>query len=107
MTKATASSLLQAAEVFHALSDATRLRILDRLAQGEHCVCELTELFDMAQSKLSFHLRVLKEAGLISDRPEGRWVYYALERTALSEAITRLTEVMDSAGNLRSTRRCP
>lgn len=75
-----------ATAVFHALSDETRLEILDRLRDGERCVCELTEALKASQSRLSFHLRVLKEAGLIRDRAEGRWMYYALSEQALEEA---------------------
>ncbi len=69
----------------HALSDPTRLEIVRRLRSGERCVCELQDLLDAAQSRLSFHLKVLKESGLISDRKEGRWVYYTLDREALAE----------------------
>ncbi len=63
---------------FHALSDETRLRIVDRLSDGEKCVCDLTDLLDAAQSRLSFHLKTLKDAGILKDRRDGRWVYYAL-----------------------------
>jgi ArsR family transcriptional regulator len=52
---------------------------------GERCVCELQDELDAAQSRLSFHLRVLKEAGLITDRRDGRWSYYAIAPAALSE----------------------
>jgi ArsR family transcriptional regulator len=76
---------------FHALSDPTRLQIVDRLRGGERCVCELTDLLDAAQSRLSFHLRVLKEAGLVTDRREGRWVYYSLQQEALEELAGYLT----------------
>lgn len=70
---------------FHALSDPTRLEIVRRLRHGERCVCELQDLLDAAQSRLSFHLKVLRESGLITDRKEGRWVYYTLDREALAE----------------------
>jgi len=46
----------------------------------------MTDALDAAQSRLSFHLKVLKEAGLVTDRREGRWMYYTLEREALAEA---------------------
>ncbi len=76
----------RATRLFHALSDETRLRILERLRRGERCVCELTDALEAAQSRLSFHLRILKEAGLVTDRREGRWTYYAINPDALSEA---------------------
>jgi len=71
------------AQIFHALSDETRLQILRRLRGGERCVCDLTDALDAAQSRLSFHLKVLKDAGLVTDRREGRWMYYTLDRDAL------------------------
>jgi ArsR family transcriptional regulator len=71
--------------LFHALSDATRLSILEMLRDGERCVCELQAELDAAQSRLSFHLRVLKDAGLITDRREGRWSYYTIAPGALAE----------------------
>lgn len=67
-----------AARLFHALSDETRLAALDMLRGGERCVCELQAAMDAAQSRLSFHLKVLKDAGLVQDRKEGRWSYYSL-----------------------------
>ena len=76
-------SKTQAARWFHALSDETRLQIVEMLSHGERCVCELTGSLDAAQSRLSFHLRTLKDAGLVSDRKDGRWVYYTLNRDAL------------------------
>lgn len=78
--------LARAARLFHALSDETRLAILAMLGAGERCVCELQADLDAAQSRLSFHLKVLKEAGLVTDRKEGRWSYYALVPVALGEA---------------------
>jgi len=75
----------RAVELFHALSDETRLEIIHLLSKGERCVCELTNSLDAAQSRLSFHLRVLKDAGIVSDRKEGRWVYYELDREAFDE----------------------
>jgi len=78
MTTTHAPSLSQIARRFHALSDETRLALIVLLRGGERCVCELTSALDSAQSRLSFHLRTLKDAGLVQDRKEGRWVYYSL-----------------------------
>lgn len=75
----------QAARLFHALSDETRLAILDMLRDGERCVCELQDALDAAQSRLSFHLKVLREAGLVTDRKEGRWSYYTISSEALED----------------------
>ena len=84
-TRTVAPDLRRAVALFHALSDETRLSILEMLRDGERCVCELQDELDAAQSRLSFHLRVLKDAGLITDRREGRWSYYAIAPGALGE----------------------
>ena len=86
----------QIAKVFHALSDETRLSILERLRRGECCVCELMDKLEAAQSRLSFHLKVLRAAGLIDCRREGRWAYYrivpdALGRLEMAVAVLRPT----------------
>src|SRR5258708_38070035 len=85
MSPSTVLDLARAATLFHALSDATRLEILELLRGGEQCVCELQDALGAAQSRLSFHLRVLKDAGLVGDRKEGRWAYYRIEPGALAE----------------------
>lgn len=65
--------------IFKALSDETRLRILKLLENGELCVCDIVAALDMIQPKVSFHLAVLKEAGLIKDRKQGKWVHYSID----------------------------
>ena len=82
----TVIDLARASQLFHALSDETRLGILEMLRDGERCVCDLQEELEAAQSRLSFHLKVLKDAGLVTDRREGRWSYYTLVPTAFGEA---------------------
>jgi ArsR family transcriptional regulator len=67
--------------VFKALSDETRLRILSLMKEGEICVCDIAETLSMTQPNISFHLSMLKEAGLIKDRKNGRWVHYSLRDT--------------------------
>jgi ArsR family transcriptional regulator len=62
--------------IFKALSDETRLRILKLLEKGELCVCDIVAALDTIQPKVSFHLSVLKEAGLIKDRRKGKWIHY-------------------------------
>ena len=64
--------------IFKACSDATRLRILFLLSEGELCVCELVAALEMAQGKISRHLAVLKQAGLADDRRDGTWIFYSL-----------------------------
>jgi ArsR family transcriptional regulator len=67
--------------VFKALSEETRLRIIKLLEHGELCVCDIVAALDMIQPKVSFHLAVLKEAGLIKDRKQGKWTHYSIADT--------------------------
>jgi len=75
----------KARALLKAMADPLRLQVLEALGGGERCVCELTSELGLAQSKLSFHLKVLREAGLIEARDEGRWVYYSLRTDAIEQ----------------------
>ena len=90
---------------FHALSDETRVEIVRLLAGGERCVCELTEALDAAQSRLSFHLKTLRLAGLVTDRKEGRWVYYSLNPEVL-DAIAGFASAMKPSDEWSRTGGC-
>jgi ArsR family transcriptional regulator len=83
-------SLLQR---FQAVAEETRFDIVRHLSRGERCVCELQDDLDAAQSRLSFHLKKLREAGVVSDRREGKWVYYSLVPEALEQMRVFLGEV--------------
>ena len=91
--------------VFRALSDETRLRLLERLKGGEQCVCDLTDELESRQSLLSFHLKTLKDAGLVTDRREGRWVYYALNRATLDDLRQSLDDLATGARATSAGRR--
>ncbi|NCV91373.1 MAG: ArsR family transcriptional regulator [Synechococcaceae bacterium WB7_3xG_012] len=82
--------------LFKALADPHRLEVALALAGGERCVCELTEQMGLAQSKLSFHLKVMREAGLLESRVQGRWVYYRLSPEALAELSDWLQRLQTS-----------
>ncbi|OGK95186.1 MAG: hypothetical protein A3E31_00335 [Candidatus Rokubacteria bacterium RIFCSPHIGHO2_12_FULL_73_22] len=101
MTTTPARSLGRMAGLFRALADETRLGILVRLRDGEQCVCDLADALDAGQSRLSFHLKTLKDAGLLRDRRQGRWVYYALDREAVAEALDALEALGGSARGFR------
>lgn len=75
-TSETASAVIL--QGFKALSDPLRLQIIELLRDQELCVCDLCDRLDVAQSKLSFHLKTLKAANLARVRQEGRWLYYSL-----------------------------
>ncbi len=64
--------------IFKALADGTRLRVLNLLGGGEFCVCEIAAALGLEQPRLSFHLRILKEAGIIRDQRQERWILYRL-----------------------------
>jgi ArsR family transcriptional regulator len=104
MAVATYSRTERAIELFHALSDETRLEIIELLRKGERCVCELTDTLDAAQSRLSFHLRVLKDAGIVRDRKDGRWVHYELDPEVFDEMETLVAAMKPHA--LQRTDQC-
>jgi ArsR family transcriptional regulator len=72
------TSVESAAAGFSAMGDPIRLRILGELVEGQRCVCELVEEIGIAANLLSYHLRVLREAGLVEASRRGRWVDYQL-----------------------------
>lgn len=101
-----AHTLAQVARRFHALSDETRLALIVLLRGGERCVCELTAALGSAQSRLSFHLKTLKDAGMVQDRREGRWVYYSLVPESL-EGLDAALEALEPGQAARAVRaRC-
>ncbi|OCA86111.1 transcriptional regulator [Bacillus sp. FJAT-27225] len=74
---------------FKAIADKKRLQIMNILTEkGEMCVCDLAPLMDMAQSKLSYHLKILLDAGLITKRTEGTWSYYQLNQTEINHLLS-------------------
>lgn len=88
-----------------AIADEKRLGILSRLAGGECCVCELQETLGISQSLLSHHLRILKDAGLVTDRRAGRWVHYSMDRLALGQIEDIIGALRRSAGESWKVRR--
>jgi ArsR family transcriptional regulator, arsenate/arsenite/antimonite-responsive transcriptional repressor len=102
------TDLTQLATVAKALSDPIRLQMIRILAQGRDCcsfadpctrnvpgagtpegicVCEFQEQFGLGQSRTSYHLRVLKDAGLVTEEARGKWTFYELDRGALEAAL--------------------
>ena len=97
----TTTDLTRAVQLFHALSDETRLAILSMLQDGERCVCDLQAELDAAQSRLSFHLKVLRDAGLVTDRKDGRWSYYTIVPEAFATVHDLVVDMRPGAGNRR------
>lgn len=106
MPSTSAQDLERAARWFHALSDETRLQIIECLSQGEQCVCELTDILNAGQSRLSFHLKTLKDAGILRDRRDGRWIYYSLNQEAIEELRELLRSIQTRKDNRRSDAPC-
>jgi DNA-binding transcriptional ArsR family regulator len=95
-----------------AMSDETRIRILLALKTRELCACQITELFGLAQSTMSKHLFLLKQAGLVDARKNGRWIYYSLPgkeapafiREALAwaqKSLARNPRTIEDAGKVK------
>ncbi|OKH54501.1 ArsR family transcriptional regulator [Calothrix sp. HK-06] len=80
------------AATFHALSDPLRIRVLELLRHQEQCVCDLCTVLGATQSKLSFHLKILKEAGLVNSRQQGRWMYYSINLPQFTLLESYLTD---------------
>ncbi|HSI25846.1 MAG TPA: metalloregulator ArsR/SmtB family transcription factor [Aeromicrobium sp.] len=81
------------APLLKALADPVRLRLLSLVAahaDGEACVCDLHGAFDLSQPTISHHLKVLHEAGLLGRSKRGTWVYYSVQRDALSDLASLL-----------------
>ena len=73
------------AKVFRALGDPKRAMIVDMLSCGELCACKILEKFDMSQSTLSHHMKILCECGIVKAREEGKWMYYSLDDETISK----------------------
>lgn len=82
-------------EIFKAISDPTRLKILYLLQDGELCVCEIINVLEKPQSTISHHLNVLKKAGFIKGRKEGLWIHYQLTNPKIIELLDNLTNLIN------------
>lgn len=81
------------AKIFKALCDERRLHILELLRHGEKCTCVLTEEINMPQSSLSYHMKILCEAGIVSGREDGKWTHYQIDKQGSEKAIAILKEI--------------
>lgn len=110
-------------KVFKALSDPTRLRILLLLLQRELCVCEITFILEMEQSRISHQLRVLRNADIVEDIRDGKWIIYRVSEDKkknlnlifdqlIGDNLTDLEEIIKDHEKLQasqkiSLRNCP
>ena len=88
--------------IMESLSDPIRINILELMMDGEICVCDIVNVTGLSQSKISYHIKILKDSGLISDRQEGRWVYYKLDLEILSDIQNWMGKLIDSSKNKRN-----
>jgi ArsR family transcriptional regulator len=113
-----AADVAQIARVAKALSDPIRLKMLAMLAEGRSCcdlpdlctrdvpgtgtpegicVCEFQEQFELGQSRISYHLRVLKDAGLVTEEARGKWTFYELDRETAAKALCEFQELLQAS----------
>ena len=78
--------------VIKAIADESRVRALIALGEGELCVCQITELLSLAPSTVSKHMSILRHAGLVKSRKEGRWIYYSLKSKGASGPTLELLQ---------------
>ena len=102
----TGDQAVELARVFKAMGDPVRLRLLSLIAShagGEACVCDLTDVFDLSGPTISHHLKVLREAGLITGERRGTWVYYRVRPDLLAQVSAVLgpagLPTMETAGH--------
>jgi len=83
---------LEYAKIFKALGDPKRAMIVDMLSCGELCACMILEKFEMSQSTLSHHMKILCECGLVKGREQGKWTYYSLN----TETVRRIKQFLSN-----------
>jgi DNA-binding transcriptional ArsR family regulator len=85
----------KAVKVFRALSDETRIRLIKLLENaGEVCVCDIMKAMGISQTRASRNLNILKEAGLVSDRRDSRWIYYSVDEKTAEECCGDVLKVI-------------
>lgn len=82
------------AKVFKAFCDEKRLRILELLRDGEKCACILVDQLNMAQSSLSYHMKILCESGIVDSRQDGKWTHYKISEKGSSFAVKLLQSLI-------------
>jgi ArsR family transcriptional regulator len=85
--------------VFKALGDPKRAMIVDMLSCGELCACMILEKFEMSQSTLSHHMKLLCECGLVKGREQGKWTYYSLDTDAVNRIRKFLCDITSEKEN--------
>lgn len=81
------TNLKKVAGFYKALGDETRLKIIEMMSDYEMCVCEIIDRLKMSQPAVSHHLKILKNAGIVQDSREGKWIYYSLNEDVFTEVF--------------------
>jgi ArsR family transcriptional regulator len=81
-------------EILKILSDEVRLKIVSLLRENELCVCEIMEALGMSQSRISNHLRILRNTGIIEAKREGKWMFYSLAKDAMDKALWKIIQTI-------------
>lgn len=92
-------SYAEYAPVFKALSDETRLKIIDMLSCGEMCACHILEEFSISQSTLSYHMKILSDSGIVNARRDGAWMRYTLNKERIDEVLDFITHITNEKSN--------
>ena len=82
-------------EIMKAASDPTRIRILMALQKQELCVCQVTELLELAPSTISKHISILKHAGFVKSRKDGKWIYYRINNSSLEKTNQKILKMFN------------
>lgn len=90
---------MEYARVFKALGDPKRVKIVDMLSCGELCACMILEKFEMSQSTLSHHMKLLGECGLVKGREQGKWTYYSLDMDTVSRIKQFFSDITSAKEN--------
>mgnify|MGYP001407213690 FL=1 len=94
------------AQVFKALCDENRLRILEMLRSGENCACELLDRLEIGQSALSYHMKILVASGIVKSRQEGKWTHYRISEEGSMYAAVLLKELTTIKGGKKESHCC-
>lgn len=89
--------------VFKAFCEEKRLQIIELLRDGEQCACILVERLDIAQSTLSYHMKILCESGIVESRQDGKWTHYKISETGSSFALELLKNITGQNSNSNKT----
>lgn len=92
-------SYMEYVPVFKAISDESRLKIINMLSCGKMCACDILEKFDISQSTLSYHMKILTDSGLINVTRDGQWMRYEINKDRVDMALSFLTEITSHQQN--------